>query len=1153
MKLSRNTLIFLLGLWGSSVGMTLNACGGDGGNSTPIIPGTDTTEDAQSDTGTADDTGQDKDAGNGNDGDQPEDITDPDDQAQPQDTGDGGGEGDVGDINDSGETDSGSDGCKSNAECNGQVSTNACETAVCNTETGICEAQPNTTPDCCIVVADCDDGNDATIDSCPTPGNSCIHTPDSSVCPDNIVFLNSDFDDSTKQGWTVKEFDNDPLVTWTTSQKRSTSGAYSFYFGRTDGCPTYYSGTLAPGCTLPPEGEDSSTPQFGSLLTPELSLPTNKIILLSLDVWADMEMVQDPKAPLCKDKPNADPCYDPELEELFDNVFLYVNYTEFDKSGELVAKKDKLWTTVALTKSTSGEFRTIAADLSQYAGKAIKIELAAQTDENFNFDFEGFYVDSIRVATGCGKILDCTDSGPCASPNPCVVAECTPFVNTSSGACLGLKAPGCVPCVSGNDSECDDGDDCTVNTCVEQKCQSKPASSCCEDATVAGVFDFESGGLPSGWAQTSTSDTVKWQIASSSPKSGNSHLYFGNAATGTYEDGSNAVSGSLSTDTFVLPSGVGDLMLGLSLRLSTEWNLGKVDPAFSFDRFTIEAIYPDTSGEKVELLFDSLKFNGSTGDNDGGEPIYKNLALSLTKLAGKEIRLRLKFETGDGQNNDFGGVFVDDLGIFTVCGLPTKPCQIDDGCADKSVCTVDSCQLGTCKNIKENPKCCTANSECNDANSCTNDSCVEGVCQNVDKGDPNCCNPASATTWNFEASSPEWSLTSANQSVGWSFATGDAYQGDGYLYFGNPATGTFEVDNNLPAYGEATAPVWNVPTGGTTALTFWLNLATEFDEDPFVPVPFPIDRLTVAVLDDKGAKTPIWISDNIGGTTNGQWQKIQIGLKGFAGKAIQVVFEFDSGDQFANNYGGVKIDDLGYQVVCGANIQCFAPSDCTDDGNACTIATCIANKCGVENVDSAECCTVKNVVSASFDSGATGNLDGFVVTPLSCPELTNGDGATVCNVDATTPVKWQVNDAQSKSPKFSLYFGNPANKTFADGISATAGMATSAKGSLYVGKSAKLEMWVYLDVEPYSADFTGIDMFEAVIVDQSGVEHVIWDKSKLPANGMKTWQNIKADLSAFNGQSIQIKVYFDSYDGQVNSGQGVFVDDVKIIQECGNL
>ena len=69
-------------------------------------------------------------------------------------------------------------------------------------------------------------------------------------------------------------------------------------------------------------------------------------------------------------------------------------------------------------------------------------------------------------------------------------------------------------------------------------------------------------------------------------------------------------------------------------------------------------------------------------------------------------------------------------------------------------------------------------------------------------------------------------------------------------------------------------------TQGVNVLRFMLNLSTEWDQGGFQPLGFAIDQLTVFVKTEAGIGLEVWNSELIAGTTQGQWELVEIGLKG---------------------------------------------------------------------------------------------------------------------------------------------------------------------------------------------------------------------------------------------------------------------------------
>jgi hypothetical protein len=806
-------------------------------------------------------------------------------------------------------------GCVTPADCVGKVEHTPCEVLTCSQQ-GVCGVAPSGVEACCTSSADCDDGSAVTVDSCPAPGASCSHVTDPTACDGDEVLLDVGFDSGLlPSGWQTLDFDLDTTVNWRITSRRSHAGLFSVGFGRED-CPTYYDGPMSADCAPLPLGAKPLADQDSSILSPEIALPAGQVVWLALSVWVDLELVGDPALPDCDDAPQGQPCFDAAFEELVgDHLRLYVNYVE-EQGGTFIPMSDLLWTSVAIKKTTSGVFARLGADLSGYAGKSIQLEFEATADAGYeNLDHEGIYVDSIRVQTGCGQAL-CSKDADCASPNPCVDATCTAFVNVPLGGCFGLEASGCEPCLSGQDFECDDGDACTEDACESQRCARSPALACCEEASVYGVFDFETGKLPPGWKKSGGAGAVGWGVAKIDATSGESHLYFGDPAAGSYES-AGAVSGHLTTPVVLVPDTAGLVVGGFQLRLETEWEAGS-EPSLDFpaDRFTLSVLSNEGGLEQSTVVFDSFDIGGTTASAPGLAP-YKGVSFDLTAFAGQSVRLRFAFDTWDDVDNDFAGVFIDDFGISTVCEPPSEPCAYDDACDDSDACTTDTCDLGGCLHTQDVPSCCGADADCDDGNPCTVSACQDGACVLVDPGEASCCFAGTSAFEDFEGSGGGWTLSSADPAVVWRFAKDPtkAWAGDGFLAFGDPATGTYATSTGGTALGQATSPPLIVPTGGASTLRFRVWLETEYDSEGF-PQPLPVDllRLYAAVGDDD--LVLLWGSDEIGGTTGGQWQDVEASLGAVAGQAVQLVFEFDSWDAEDNDYEGARIDGIERVIAC---------------------------------------------------------------------------------------------------------------------------------------------------------------------------------------------------------------------------------------------
>lgn len=129
----------------------------------------------------------------------------------------------------------------------------------------------------------------------------------------------------------------------------------------------------------------------------------------------------------------------------------------------------------------------------------------------------------IEDCTSCTVNSDCSDGNPCTSnvcndegvcENPFNTAPCndgdpcTANDFCTDGVCEGALIDGCATCVAAAD--CDDGNDCTDDTCVEGFCQHPPNFQSCDDGDVCTIndqcFSGECSGVPDPDCDTCESD-----------------------------------------------------------------------------------------------------------------------------------------------------------------------------------------------------------------------------------------------------------------------------------------------------------------------------------------------------------------------------------------------------------------------------------------------------------------------------------------------------------------------------------------------------------------------------------------------------------------------------------------------------------------------
>ncbi|HOX45972.1 MAG TPA: hypothetical protein PK668_20385 [Myxococcota bacterium] len=120
---------------------------------------------------------------------------------------------------------------------------------------------------------------------------------------------------------------------------------------------------------------------------------------------------------------------------------------------------------------------------------------------------------------GCVSDADCDDGNPCTAeacldtccysdPQPDGLAcddgdECTGGDACQTGVCRGLPVPGCLPCRE--DADCDDGNPCTRDGCIQGSCVNEQAGDgmFCDDGEPCTLDDRCSAGACGGWPDPS--------------------------------------------------------------------------------------------------------------------------------------------------------------------------------------------------------------------------------------------------------------------------------------------------------------------------------------------------------------------------------------------------------------------------------------------------------------------------------------------------------------------------------------------------------------------------------------------------------------------------------------------------------------------------
>lgn len=681
-------------------------------------------------------------------------------------------------------------------------------------------------------------------------------------------------------------------------------------------------------------------------------------------------------------------------------------------------------------------------------------------DSNSDAAHDAAIVDDVAETTNDGGGDTATDAAvEILQPACSVASDCDGKLSAKSceeltcvGGVCGVAVVAGKCCV---DVHCDDGKECTTDTCDAAKttCLHTVVPNCCSGKVSLLKAAFEQGAGELVSIDGPTNGNVTWQPSTKRSHGGASSLYFGNAC-GTYDNSmspetdcqpgpsATAVTGTLQSKVLQLPKDKSTqlhfwLWLDAEPPYSTTLPKGVCSPkcpdTYSCisvngasscvpekDVFSVSVVLDGGATTKV---FDSISIGKST---DGQ---WKRLLIDLDAFAGKALRLQWQFQTGTSIKNGFEGVFIDDVVLETVCAVVGTLCTAGEACLDDgSLCTNDACtfyanapQKGFCfHDVKEG--CCLVDANCDDGGPCTIDLCKSGACQHQpDSSKPACCKPSVELSEDFDSGViDKWLLVAGNSpDVKWRIDPKGGKKGSQTLYFGDASYASYD-DPALPVgegpKGSICTPPAKLKIGTLfNIVSFQLNMETEWSYLPTGSYKNPplagqpkYDQFEVGVRQEgvPAAKIEtLWDSDLIVGTTNGEWIEVKVPLDKWQGKTVSVCFSFDAGDDQVNDRAGVRVDDVLIQVAC-TKPECFIESECQKlSCKPCEAPVCQAGGCLCAPIagccqqkadcDDSDPCTADSCVSATCKNIA---ITGCCKVNTACP-TDDVCKAPICDLD----------------------------------------------------------------------------------------------------------------------------------------------------------
>lgn len=1015
-------------------------------------------------------------------------------------------------------------GCAGDGECLGKLpGADTCSKERClfDSVCGSFQCRLFEVPGCCEADADCKDNNPCTINEKCLSDKTCTYDNDDSNpnCCVNKNLLALDFEDGMmppESKLYVQDYQAGDKVVWSISAAPCASQK-ALYLGDPV-CKTYYNGQLDATCSpveniacttltedvvCPPPLQScdvagpivkntckpSPSPSWVKLdlVAPELNLPDSGLITVTFDIWTETEA----------ELPGGSDIYAPDRLNLF-----------VRPAGGV---ETQIYTTKNM-KDSNGLCVTVSADLSAYAGQSIDLIWRFDTQDQANNFFEGIYLDNIRVMTYC---KNCSANSECFDNDICTTDTCNLFSNKQSqGYCSNVKQDAfCKPCSSvancQNAGPHPEDEFCWPPTCSAGLCRWDPNPSCC--SAVANLADyflsgFESGDASNGYFLSPASNNVGWQVvdsnsysAPSDPTADSYSIYFGNPATGTYNCGTLQCKGQFTTPYIDLTNADSNAYVKLTFLLNLSTEFDELDASAypednahtsRIDVLFVEVVAPD--GTMIKEVWNSDVVHGTTGG--AWSPQWAD----LSAFKGQKIALRFRFDTGDinPPNNDFGGVFVDELHVETVCDAV---CRGPMDCSAATDCSTATCAEGKC-GTQLIQDCCTAtvNPNCDDQDPCTVDTCNVNAqtCSHSFSSDPNCCTAypkllldtfvtLTAEQWTLANSGPacgngactadESCLTcpkDCNQClVSWRVTDHRSFSAPYALYFGNTANWTY-ANGALSSEGTIVSPTVQLPPYGVPAISFRLWLDTEHVSifNTFIE-PNEYDVLSVYVESSNdgtnwSAPALAWNSmswDFKGSTFDPNtgsvgWRDVNVGLAALSltSKYVRFRLTFDSIDFTSNDFEGAYVDDFKIYTLCNQQYECLSPFECseaTPTTPACSMESCILGKCSFDfNVLKQGCCNQTLLAGGSFDFDGPCSLEGWTANPSS------------------DTVKWQADNFKNHTPggQCGLYFGNATAHTYDKGSSVVSGKATSPTVNVTEHEKVQVSFWLYMDVKDLS-------------------------------------------------------------------------------------
>ena len=770
--------------------------------------------------------------------------------------------------------------CNEDADCE---DANVCTSDTCYE--GYCFHGPSGAPGCCEVDADCDDDSSCTIDTCEDATcvniNTCCYSDDEcddldDVCTDDFCidfkckFLPTGVEGCCTQDMLLDDFDaTDATTEWLFSPPGGNNVGWHIWETPSTGDdgPTLYYGNPGAG------NFDSGSANTGEAISPEIWLQPGVANTLTFEYYQASES-----------------------GTYYDMCWLYVSWTEgADTWVEIWSKAQYL---------SMSSWQTYTVNLNGLAGETVKFRWYFASGDSISNNGTGVLVDNFDVQSTCQQV-SCLENFQCADDVP-----------GTDGTCVDMNA--CVFEVSNeicnSVAECDDGDQCTVDSCQSQLCSHAPVQDCC-------YTDDECND-----ANVCTTDTC----APGSPAPTCQNPW----APGCCLTADDCDDGNDCTE---------DICPGEGEQCQ--------NPPID-DCCLTDAECADEDVCTVDTCTDNLCVITPVPeeeccyvheDCDDGNPCSEDICAVDAMPHAACVYEWIPDCCFVDEDCDDGNPCTDD-----VCPAYGELCTNDwiDGCclknsdcADEDPCTWDLCVDDVCAPIG---LCCTLDDECDDGDDvCTDDSCVDGGCVFAPTGVDGCC------------SEPLF-RDDFSEDLGWtydfSWERGEATAGTGSVYNNDPADdhstsaddflAGVVIGGNAPTslggFYWLTSPEIDLSQAQAPHVSYWRWLNSDYT--PYMQNKFEVFNGSSWVN--------IWQTGSSPGTSDAAWGHHDYDVSAFKNAAFRVRFGYNIGSSGVYTISSWNLDDVqvydAAPLLGSANLCCAQTSDC--QGIAAG-TECVAGEC----------------------------------------------------------------------------------------------------------------------------------------------------------------------------------------------------------------